>query len=605
MTYLDPRSRDFTYLTRATWKSIDRFLIEKAMIRSGGKIRLKDGTVIGEGMVHHYKCAMSALWPWFDWNRWSHLLIESYVNHNEVAVLGPASSGKSFCAAAYALTNFFLWPRGTSIMMSSTTKDMLELRVWGEVKKLFNDAKRRRQYLPGRMLQSRTMLTGADSDDEAQDFRDGILGVACRVGGVWVGISNYIGVKNDRMYLIADEASLMGRGFLDALSNLRKGAKERFQFICMGNPKDPTDALGTAAEPHQSIGGWSGYSGEAKTQTWMTRAGGLAIQLCGYDSPNYDHPRGSNPHPGIIKPEDIEKDLSYYGESSLQFSMMNLGIMPKDGSSRRVLTMQLAEQRFAFDDVTWEGQLTHIVGLDAAYKGVGGDRAPLTHLAFGKAIGGKEIIAFMGPQVICPIDPTSTITPEDQLALFMRDYCVQRGIPPQNAGIDSTGRGTLVSSLAKLWSPEIVAVEFGGKPTDRKIRDGDPKTESEAYGKMVSSLWFASYYVVESGQLRLCPREAMEEACLREWGMSKKTGTNRQDPVIDVEPKEKTKQRMGRSPDLWDSLVVALEIARRRGFRIAAGHAGVAVSSRKMPTWIVEASKKQREIRHGHSLVAT
>lgn len=575
------------------------------MIRNGGRIRLPDGTVVGEGISHHYKAAISALWPSFDWNRWSHLLIGSYAENNEVAVMGPASSGKSFCGAAYALATFFIWPRGTSIMMSSTTKDMLELRVWGEVKKLFNDARRRREFLPGRMLQSRTMLTGVDDDDEAQDFRDGIIGVACRVGGVWVGISNYVGVKNDRMLLIADEASLMGRGFLDSLSNLRKGAKQRFQFICMGNPKDPTDALGAAAEPHQSIGGWAGYSGEAKTQTWQTRSGGVAIQLCGYDSPNYDHPRGKNPHPGIIKPEDIEKDLAYYGESSLQFSMMNLGIMPRDGSSRRVLTMQLAEQRHAFDDVTWQGQLTHVVGLDAAYKGVGGDRAPLVHLAFGKDINGKMILSYMAPPIVVPIDQSSPETPEDQLATFMRDYCVKNGIPPQNAGIDSTGRGTLVSALAKLWSPEIVAVEFGGRPMDRKIREGDPKLESEAYGKMVSALWFASYYVVESGQLRNAHRESVEEACIREWGVSNKTSSNKRDPVVDVEPKEKTKQRMGRSPDLWDGFVVAVEVARRRGFYIEAGGAGITVSTRKMPEWIVTRAKKAAEIRRSHTLVPT
>lgn len=599
----DPKGRDFSYLTQLRWPSPDRFAIEAWMIKNGGRYKGH-----GEGLAHHYKAAIAALWPEFQWHRWSHLLIQGYSEWGEVAVQGPASSGKTFCSAAFCLVNFFVWPIGTSIIMSSTTKDGLEFRVWGAVKELYTDAKKRRDYLPGYMIQSRTCLSGVPIDEDVRDFRHGIIGVACRVGGQWVGISNYVGIKNERIILCADEASLMGSGFIDSLSNLRKGAPS-FRFICMGNPKDQTDALGRAAEPSAEVGGWDGYDSAPRTQTWKTRApNGIAIQLCGLDSPNYDAAPGANPWKGIITPEAIEADRNYYGEESLNFSMMNLGVMPRGGSARRVLTTLLVEQRQGFEGVIWDGQTTRGAGLDAAYSGVGGDRCVLTPFEFGLDRDGTEVLK-TEQQIIVPINPALKDTPEDQITAFCRKYCESHGIPPSHFGLDSTGRGSLVSSLAKNWSPDVIAIEFGGRPPERPVfesnppldADGNPKLERDVYGKMVSALWFASRNAVEARQLRGLSREAVEEASMREWGIGKGFGGRSKDPLTDVEPKDKMKARMGRSPDLWDSVVVAVEVARRLGFKLR-GNGGAGRSSRgqQLPEWLRrQAESVRNSIRQG------
>lgn len=957
MTWIDPRATDRPYLTQLKWNARDRFAIERVMIQRGGTYH-----GLGEGLAYHYKAAISALWPSFWWHRWSHLLIEKFAEGSEVAVQGPASSGKTFCAAAFGLCTFWVWPTGTSVIMSSTTKEGLQLRIWGAIKELYNKGRQTRPHLPGRLIESRYMLTGAnisEDEDAAQDFRDGIIGVACflpgtmvdtpggevpierirvgdsvlnafgvgkvkathtrtaqrilrvtisdgrtvdctdehpfftqrgwvkavdltifdmvfsaheavrimrgefgwpvpesevllgamprlssssevrgvrsrvhahetpweegsmerallfedlcramgrasiirfgssenievqalrkgyaecspepeillrgmpklpagdavqalrqsvhrdqgipieasqyilqsilqaecdaeaqapnrigthhrgtdsledvsecnlepsfekrnqqeerdselvqvgrgisgdstrrgsgwwcaqdsrrseerreknastgiawvdrvevleprsdkgtgasqggyrvhnieveghpsysvngilvhncKVGGTFVGLSNYVGLKNDRVILIADEASLMGRGFLDSVSNLRKNPV--FKFVCMGNPKETTDALGIAAEPAAEAGGWSGYDPTPKTQVWKTRArNGWGIQLCGYDSPNYDYPRGLNPYPGLITPEQIENDLAYYGESSLQFSMMNLGIMPRDASSRRVITKLLCEQRMAFDAPVWSGETIRLASLDPAYKGIGGDRCVLTPLKMGKDTNGKWQLAFDGPQVMVPLDGGSRETSEDQIVRFCMEWCTSRGIAADHFALDATEAGTLVSSFCQIWSPSIVAITFGGAPPDRLIRSGDTKKENEAYGKMVSALWFASYYVIEAGQLRGAPVEAVDEAAMREWKVNNNQSARRKDPVIDVEPKKDMKKRMGRSPDLWDSFVAGLELARRLGFVIGSGNA-LRVNTRKPPDWAVRRSSKLTAVAHRQTLV--
>lgn len=569
------------------WNTKDRFLIEAAMVKSGGYRKVGNVTH-GNGLAYHYKAAMTALWPWFNWHRWSDLLIPTFAENQEVGVMGPGSSGKTFCSAAFGLATYYIWPKGTSIVMSSTTRDGLQLRIWGAIKELHSKAKERRPWLPGKVHESKFALTTEVPEGEGWDFRDGIIGVACRVGGTFVGLSNYVGLKNERVMLIADEASLMGRGFLDSVANLRKNPS--FKLIAMGNPKDRNDALGIVCEPHPSIGGWEGLEYREETRTWKTRApGGVAVQLCGFDTPNKDYPKGLNPFRGIITPEQIEADLAYYGRDSLQFSMMNLGVLPRDGGTRRVVTVSLCEQNRAFEEPVWNqsDKLTRVIGIDAAYSGVGGDRCVMTDLTFGPAADGSTLLSFSESPTIIPITAVRAQQAEEQIAEYVRLYCEQRKISPNQVGFDSTGRGTLMSAFARLWSPQVVPIEFGGRPLERPVRRGDEKTERETYGKMVTALWYSSRLVIESKQLRKLPRDVAEEGAMREWGISR-TG------LIDVEPKEKTKERMGRSPDLWDSLVVAIEMARRNGFEIASG-ASPGIVKRVTSQWLTRMSDKHRK----------
>lgn len=401
------------------------------------------------------------------------------------------------------------------------------------------------------------------------------------------------GLKNDRVILIADEASLMERGFLDSMSNLRKNPV--FRSIALGNPKDRTDPLGMACEPK---GGWDTHSQDEKTSSWKTRWGGIAIQLCGTDSPNYDYPRGLNPYRGLIRPEDIERDLEYYGRDSLQFSMMNLGIMPRDGGVRRVITRSLCESNMALEEAIWSdnSQLVDYLGLDAAYSGVGGDRCALTHIRIGPTVSMGVCVALVG-KILVPVKAgVGEAQAEEQIAEFCRLYAMQHNIPPSRFGLDSTGRGTLVSALARIWSNSVHPVEFGGQPsTERMVRLGSTQTEAEAYGKMVTALWFASRLLIEAKQMRQLSLEYVEDGSFREWGVTKSG-------KIDIEPKEKTKIRMGRSPDLWDSLVVAIEVARRNGFQIAAGKSWTP-QKRGIPGWMTKMRDKNRKLENDHALV--
>lgn len=589
---------DSKYLTDLKWQHKDPFQIESHMIRNGGYVTV-GGKRYGNGLAYHYRMAITALWPDFYWHHWSIALISSYAEEVATGVMGPASSGKTYCSAAFALCTYWVWRTGTSIIMSTTTREGLQLRVWGATKKLFNKAKKRRPYLWGRIIESRYMLCAPDPDEEiedaAADFRDGIIGVACKVGGEFVGISNYVGLKNSRVILIADEASLMERGFFDSISNLKKNPS--FKCIIMGNPKDRGDCLGLACEPLPENGGWDGLNQEEKTMCWRTRMGGIAWQLCGTDSPNSHLQPGQALYEGIITPKQIQEDLEYYGRDSLQFTMMNLGIMPKDGGVRRVITAQFCRANSAYEDPVWEGStpLKDIIALDAAYSGVGGDRCAFYHMKMGILVTGEQALAQYHKDIVPVKQGKNEESPENQIARWVMAYAVLNGIPPEQFGFDSTGRGSLASALARIWSPQVHAIEFGGLPSsERRVRADSPQMESEAYGKKVTALWWASRLTIESKQFRGITDDVVTDGSVREWVITKSG-------KVDVEPKEKTKERMGRSPDLWDSLATAIEVARLNGFTIAAGKA-VGVVTKKTRNWLDDARKKREELRRSYSL---
>jgi hypothetical protein len=80
------------------------------------------------------------------------------------------------------------------------------------------------------------------------------------------------------------------------------------------------------------------------------------------------------------------------------------------------------------------------------------------------------------------------------------------------------------------------------------------------YVNFISEMWFSVRLVVEAAQFREMKDSALYEFCDREY--------TKKGDRIQVEPKDKMKERMGYSPDLADTVAIGLEGARRLGFTI-------------------------------------
>lgn len=548
-----------------TWEPLlSPVALEATMIRKGGAwTSKKTGAQVGRGLFFHFRRFIKLVWPHHKWHEWNELELKCYLENRIIGEMGPASSGKTHSAAIHTLADYYVWSDCTTVLVSSTEREMLEMRVWGEIKKLHKEAKDRfPELIPGHLIESRQRIV-TDSRFEisdGRDFRNGICGVPCKKGGSYVGLGSFAGIKNKRVRMVADECHLMHRVFVDAISNLNKNPD--FKAVALGNPKDTTDALGVICEPAAHLGGWDGGIDQSDgTKTWPTRfENGICIQLDGEASPNLDGKLGIP----LITQSAIDSDIAFYGKDSLQFTMMNKGRMPRGQGLRRVITRQMCLKFGAMEEPVWRNsQLTTVAFCDAAYGSVGGDRCTFGTIQFGSDPNGKQILA-LKESMLVPVSVEIDELPEDQIATFVKARCLERNIPPENFGFDSTGRGSLVGALGRIWDPHVVPIEFGGVPTERPVTwlPLDQKmTCREYYSKFVSELWYSVALIIQSGQFRGMTEDMLAEGCMREWGI---VGKNK----IEVEPKDKMKLKTGRSPDLFDGLVAGVEMARRLGFVI-------------------------------------
>lgn len=585
--------------------------IEFAMIRKGGTVTLKDGKIAGNGLFWHWKRALSLLDPGLVWHKWNELQSECYTKYRTIVVMGPASSGKTRTAAGDCLLDYYLYPSCTSIVICSTTRERLEDRIWGELKMLHRKAKELYPWLPGHLIEGRLRLVTDERSQavDGRDFRNGIIGVACKRGDNYIGIADFAGIKNKRVRLLGDEISFLPKAFVDAISNLDKN--EDFKAIGLGNPKDTTDALGVLAEPSAELGGWeSGVDQTPKTKTWpIRRTDGICVQLVGSDSPNLDGRLGIP----LITQEQIDRDVAFYGKDSMQFTMMNEGRMPRGQGSHRVLTRQMCVKFGAMEEPIWrDTRIRKIAWMDAGY---GGDRCTFGEIQFGMLAEAsivtvastplannerieshrKQILNFVDTMVVPISSDKGAELPEDQIVNFVVAQLSRRGIPLEDFFYDPGLRTKLTVAFARITGKTGNPIDCGGPASDRQVAQGIDMTCDKYYSKFVTELWYSVRLAVEAGQVRGMTEEMVAEFCMREW---KKVSGNR----IEVEPKEDMKKKMGRSPDLADGASIGVEGCRQRGFVIVKIGSEVLRSKPQLDGWKREARETEYKLWHSGDL---
>ena len=557
-------------------------------IQHGGRFHLAGHKEWGgNGLFFHFKAAASLIWPDLVWHAWMELMLKEWLAHKYVGIMGPANSSKSFFSSWVHLLVYYCFPSCTTIIICSTTRDSLENRIWGEMKMLHRKAIQAYEWIPGNLIEGKQRIVTDDRMEaaEGRDFRNGVMGLPLKKGTVYQGIDSLVGIKNKNLYITGDELSLLPKAFIDSASNLMKG--EQRKMTGMGNPADTIDALGLLCEPAASLGGWDGGIDQTPvTKTWETRwPNGICIQLCGLDSPNSKTPPGQPvPFPFLISPKDMEDDAKVWGIDDWHYTMFNLGRMPRGQGSRRVITRQMCLKFGAKDEPVWRNsERTWIAFLDAAYRGVGGDRCVFGFLQFGEELpadakpdgsvnvsaltsqaptaANKRTILALIESMVIPISPDSPDSAEDQIVNAVMGHCKGRGVPAKNFFFDAGMRTSLVQAFSRLWSVDVQSIDCGGKPSERKVSAAIDVKCCDYYSKFVTELWYSVRLCIEAGQFRGMTEDVMLEGCAREW---KTVGANK----IEVETKKEMKEKTGRSPDLFDALAIGMEGARQRGLQI-------------------------------------
>jgi len=577
--------------------------IELEMIKRGGEWIGNKGQKFGLGKFQHYMRARALLWPSRYRHKWTDLIYREVLQNRMTILMGAASTGKSSTASEIILISYWASPENTCVLISSTTKDKLEQAVWGEVKMLWSAARKRYPWLAGSMLDYKLAITTDDLDDfdedDVRDMRKGIYCKPCYVGAKYVGLGVYAGIKQDNFWFLCDELQFMAPTFLDCLPNMSSNtAKDGLKVIGSGNTRhNPDDQLGIAAEPQD---GWASVQDITETTVWPTNYfNSRCINLIGIDSPNFDAPEGQEPYPKLIG-RKFKQIIEYEnGLNSPEYETQVMGRMCLALAEKRVITRQICRDHGAHDAVIWGTKpLTDILCLDPAYGG--GDRCIEMHLRYGEDVDGMLALAFMSYKLL-RINLKEGGGPEDQIVLQVKADAEALGIPAERIFYDSFGKGTIGFAFARHFGATCpVPIDSGGRTTDRPVREGlyveEPprypgdkgrkrlKKCSEHYSKFVTEMWFSVRYLTEANQMRNLPVDVMLEGCSRKYEDVKGN-------LIEVEPKDEMKDRTKKSPDLFDTLAIGVEGARRLGFTIKT-LATQAVNAPKPGKWLVDRKKK-------------
>lgn len=568
-------------------------LVEMTFIRGGGYVTTASGQKVGLGLFGHYRALFSVLWPEDDHHRWSDLILKHILEERITVVAGSRDSSKTRTVSKWALCDYYCFAEETLTLMTSTNMRGLELRVWGDVKNLHERAKKVCPWLAGNVSDSKKGIftDKIDLKGEIRDMRRGFICIpVLGYQGEYMGdaLRDFAGIKQKRRRLVGDELQFIPREYLKALDSLDKGD---FKAGFLGNPiADNGKSLDEVSEPRE---GWRALGEVTATKVWRNKYHGVTINLVGTDSPNFDA-KTLGKYPYLIDQGDVDRVAARPGgKDSIEWWSQIMGVRKSGAISNKVLTVEEIEGFGGFGDCIWQGGgTTKVYAIDA---GFGGDPCVRTYGEYGKSVNNEDILLF-GDQKVIPI-LVSAGDPEGQIARYAKADCDVLGVPYSHVYFDAGMYATLAVQMARILSPDVNAVNFGGTATQRPVsadtyiydevkRERRLKTCYEHYSKFVTELWFSVRLVVHSRQARKFPREAAEEFNRREWRYI-------YDNRYELEPKDDYKLRNnGESPNNGDSLAILVEGARRLGFEIK--NLRVSDGKGEEPDWLQKEQEKYR-----------
>lgn len=493
----------------------------------------------------------------------AHYFAEGSIHHN---------SSKTTGSVIYGVFWWLCGIQDSAFVLTSTTKGNIRSRAWNWVQKLYTTVEGPRI---GNMVDSRTTWQGVKGDD-----RHCVCALPVREGSTNKAVGRLQGFHPDgRMLIVIDEGTDTPEAIFDALPNLTAGNWD-FQVIVLFNPNSRFDPAGKFVTPLNGWGSVSVESDEWETQIQLNGKPGKAIHFDAEKSPNVVAGQVLYEHlPTLRTVEAARKKL---GGDSPWYWKFYRGFLPPEGVVQTVLTESLLERHEAVGErvkhIFVGGPFTSIAFLDPAFGG--GDKAILRIGKFAEIEGGG-----VGIQLTKSIPLHMSATAKDdngklipihyQLSRQFIWHCKDNGVESRHAGLDSTGEGGgLADIVSQEWNGDIQRVEFGGKPSERRVSNEDERPCDEVYDRKVTELHFTVKEFVVSGQLKGMNSREANDLVNRLWRMKGRK--------IEIEPKTKRKgtgdaeetsnfgfkERMGRSPDDGDALCGLCEVARRVGVAI-------------------------------------
>ena len=434
-------------------------------------------------------------------------IAEAVRDHPQVTVRSANSIGKDWLAARLALWWVYC-RRGMVLLTAPSQRQLVRVLMQGEIARAF-----RRHPFPGDLYQQALILGSGE--------QRGILAVTSTEA------SRLTGFHAPKTMVILTEAQAVEDWAWEGLFACATAEDDR--ILAVGNPLTPT---GMFFETHRS-------------KDWK------AFRISAEDHPNVK--AGKTIIAGAITRRFVATMARTYGKDSPVYRARVMGEFPEHDEHTLIHPDWLEDAARRHEDVTRfvEAHLPipdgpdprgHPVSFGVDVARFGGDRSAVA-IARGPVLG--EVVTWRGSDIMETVGKVIT-------------HLKRHGFAPDSEGyrlaVDEIGIGAGAADRLKEQGWHATGVNVSTKPRDR-----------ERFLNLRAEMYWRLRDKLERGKIAI-PRlpELWEELTAIRWSV------NSQGKIL-LEPKDDTRKRLGRSPDLADAVALAFG-AFDGGATIGGGH---------------------------------
>jgi hypothetical protein len=486
----------------------------------------------------------------------------------KVIFLGCGSAGKSYSSAAWFLLDYLRDPAFTNTKIISSTAGHAKSNIFSTFANLHAKS---RIKLPGIRIDGFIGLDSANrhagisrvSIPAGESGRAALQGFHPIPRSAPDPIFGTVG----RVRALVDEAEEVPLGLWRGVQNmlLSMEGTDLIKVVAATNPHNVLSPLASYAMPVQ---GWNRIKADIDKK-WVSKEGWLVQRIDGVDLENVRERRVI--YSGFMTFSGFENLRLKGGGNSPDYWTLARGMYSLEGVNNALIPLSYLDTLVG--TLLFVGRVVPCGSLDVAFESPG-DECVLCAGRYGLASGWRDqtgaVRYFEKSRYCLQIDQFFTLAKVRtiQQAENVIDYCKRLAISPEWFVVDKTAIGTgLHDSLMTLWDPEVVGINWGEGPTEKKILEDDSTTPIEEYENLATEMHWALRKYIEFEFIKTSPTldtdKLFREMTLRTYQLGGKGPTDL--ARTRIQPKKEFKALHGWSPDRADALVMLLHRVRILG----------------------------------------
>lgn len=431
-------------------------------------------------------------------------ILDALRDHERVSVAACHDSGKTFVASVA----FWWWAlafQPCKIITTAPTGRQVRELLWNEIRARWIGLEG--SLGPDHGVGKPMTTSWRMAEDEPDWFG---LGFSTTADEAAEHATKFHGYHSPHILLIFDEAAGIPKAIWDAAEGLMTSGHVR--WLAIGNPTDPAGPFGRAY----------------RSRKWHS------IRIDAHEHPNVAHGAGL---PWGVTPTWVEHMRESYGETSPIYLSKVRGVFPPSGDDT-LIPLGLVDAAFARPAVDWQAATKGQPHSEIPPAAIGVDVA-----RFGTDLTTIYVVRRHQIEEAIRQGGQDTVWTAGKVAETAERYGITKG-DAWRIAVDDTGVGGGVTDILRSQGWNIQPVNFGEKP----VRNEDVTNRR-------TELWWGLREWIKTarlGNLDQITRERLLE------DLTSPVYSFKTDQRIELEPKDRTKKRLGRSPDEGDGLALAV-----------------------------------------------